>query len=101
MITGSKIDKARLINLVSIYSTKIQALNYDLFSFLKYLQQLSDPQLKALFTEAGDDSATADGEVTDIRSWQVAVLNLAQNFTGTGTLNDASFEVSKRYDPLI
>lgn len=100
-ITGSLITKDKLLNLISQFSSKTHDLNYQTAAFLKLLAQLSDGQVETILVDGGIDAGVAATMRADIRNWQASIANYVQNYTGDGSLNDASYELAKRYYPQI
>lgn len=99
MVFGARIDAVRLGQVIQTFSSRAHALNYDILSVLKFLGQHTDQQLKDIFVAAGEDSSTADGHVTEVRTWEAAAANYCQNYIGAGSVSDASYHFAKLYNP--
>jgi len=82
-------------------STRIQALVAEMNQIWDVLTQISEDDLKAIIAtgeglDLVNDAAAVEDLRVQVRDWQYAVKNFADNFKGLGNLSSAAFTIAKR-----
>jgi hypothetical protein len=95
-IFATPIDRNELLSTMQRMCTKTHYLVQEIKALDAVLAQYLDADLEGIL---GGESAAADRN--DLRSLQAALMGLANNYSGAGTLSDKSYEIAKRVRPLV
>lgn len=95
-IFATPIDRNELLSTMQRISTKTHYLMQEIRALDAILAQYLDADLEDIL--GGAEAAT---ERNALRSLQAALMGLANNYGGTGSVSDKSYEIAKRVRPLV
>jgi hypothetical protein len=95
-IFATPIDRNEILTTMQRLSTKTHYLMQEIKALDTILSQYLDADLEEIL--GGAEPAT---ERAALRSLQAALMGLANNYGGTGSVSDKSFEIAKRVRPLV